>query len=394
MIKKLIIKLFRLLGYNVESNRKFLKNVFNTRFQKNVLISYVIGPFLSDAKRRGVGHTMGMECYTAAKIFQELGYNVDATQFSDKRNIKYEKYDCVYGFGYSLENAFYSDCAEKIKKIYYSTGASPFYSDKQTALKLNNFNLEKGLIIPKSARLVPGFSTLSIIMPDLNITLGNAFTANTYLEINPKLNVRTTPVFYYDCYDCDLSRKNFNEARKHFLWFGSGGLLHKGLDILIDIFSQRNDIFLHICGASKDETKFFDYYKPIIERSNNIIEHGFVDINSADFKNVMDKCAFVVHPSVSEGGAASVVTVMANGGLIPIISKSSGLDVEEFGYVFDVIDKNTVLEYINEALKLSNDVLYEKALKTKSTVRKNHTYEIYRQNLLKYIKEALGQEKI
>ena len=119
-----------------------------------------------------------------------------------------------------------------------------------------------------------------------------------------------------------------------------------------------------------------------------------MDINSADFKNVMDKCAFVVHPSVSEGGAASVVTVMANGGLIPIISKSSGLDVEEFGYVFDVIDKNTVLEYINEALKLSNDVLYEKALKTKSTVRKNHTYEIYRQNLLKYIKEALGQEKI
>jgi len=388
MIKSMIKKIFSLLGYSIEPSKKILKNVFNTNFKKNVLISYIQQPFLQGIKKT---HTNYLECYTAAEIFRDLGYNIDVIDYMSKREIVYDNYSIVYGFGYPLENVFYSICAKKIKKIYYSTEACPFYSNKVGGLKIMKFYQEKGEIIPTSARLRSHFWTLQIIMPDLNIALGNNFTANTYLEINHNMNIKMLPIFYYDCYEIDLSRKNFKEAKKHFIWFGSSGLLHKGLDILIDIFSARDDLFLHICGASKGEKQFFDYYQAIIERSHNIIDHGFVDIDSSDFKKLMDLCAFVLFPSVSESGCAGVVSVMANGGLIPIISKASGLDIEEFGYVFENIEESVILEYINEVLGLSEEQLYEKSLTVKSNVRDIYSYKNYRQNLQKILEEGISR---
>lgn len=389
MIKKIIKKFFNSLGYSIVPNKnKILKNVFNTNFKENVLISYIQQPFLRGIKK---SHTNYLECYTAAEIFRELGYNVDVIDFMSKRNIVYNNYSIVYGFGYPLENAFYSNCAEKLKKILYCTGTNRLYFNKVSGLKIMKFYQEKGKIIPEAARLEFDFWTLQFIMPDLNITLGNDFVANTSLEINPSMNVKMLPIFYYDCYDIDLSQKNFKEAKKHFIWFGSNGLVYKGLDILIDIFSARDDIFLHICGAPKGEKKFFDYYQAIIERSHNIIDHGFVDIDSADFKKLMDSCAFVLFASVSEGSAPGVVTTMANGGLIPIISKASGLDVEEFGYVFENIEANVILEYINEALGLSEEQLYKKSLTIKENVREIYSHKNYRQNLQKIIKEEISR---
>jgi len=382
MITKNIFKLF---GYSIskitQENAGFLKNVFNTNFSKNVLISYILTPFVSVIS---YSHTNVMECYTAAEVFQKIGFNVDVVDFMDGRNIDYNFYDVVYGFGYPFENAFYSDCAEKIKKIFYSTGACPFYSNKNTALKILDFYIEKDKIIPQSGRLLYQFWSMQSIMPDLNVCLGNQFVANTYLEINPYLNIKSLSIFFFDVYDIDLAKKNYKEAKKNFLWFGSSGLLHKGLDILIDIFSERNDVFLHICGASKTEKKFFNFYQAIIDKSDNIVEYGFVDINSDNYNKLMNLCGFVIYPSISEGGAAAVVNVMANGGLIPIISKSSGLDVEEYGYVFDDIEKDVILKKIDEALELTEEELYLKSLKTKSNVRDNYSYQNYK-NILKEI---------
>lgn len=392
-IKKGIKNIIKLSGYSISKQPKHsdvLENVFNSSCQKRVLISYVLEPFIHGIKK---SHTNYMECYTIAETFHELGFCVDVIDFMDKRNIDYNRYDIICGFGYPLEKAFYSGCAEKIKKILYSTGASPFYSNKNTALKILKFQKKTEKMIPQSGRLLCDFWTLQIVMPDLNICLGNQYVANTFLDINSNLNIQTLPIFYYDVYDIDLSKKS-KESKKHFLWFGSSGLLHKGLDILIDIFFERDDIFLHICGASKTEKIFFDYYQPIINKSNNIIEHGFVDIESDNFRDLMHECAFVVFPSVSEGGAAAIVNVMANGGLIPIVSISSGLDVEEDGYVFENIEKNEILNKINEALKLTEDELYSKMLKIKSNIRSDYSHQKYKvnlQNILSTYLEELSQ---
>jgi len=380
-----VVSGFRRFMYRI-TVPKIVKNVFNTKFTKRVLISYITTPFVRGISKR---HTNYMECFTAAENFHELGYRVDVIKYTRKAKIDYGNYDVVYGLGKALEGAFYSDCAEKIRKIYYSTGACSFYWNKRSALKVLKFQKETGKIIPQAARLHGDLLTLQSVMPDLNVCLGNQFMADTYLEINPDINIRTLNNFYYDSYDIDLSQKNFKEARKHFLWFGSGGTLHKGLDILIDIFSQRNDIFLHIGGASRKEKKFFDYYQPIIDKSDNIIDHGFVNVASGAFREIMNKCAFVVHPSVAEGQPGSVIAVMANGGLIPVVSSSSGLDVEKYGYVFEDIEKNVVCGKIDEVLKLTEEELYEKSLKAKKDMWENYSYPKYKANLLKILSDEL-----
>jgi len=390
MLKKTANKLLSYIGYQIQKikpiKKNILYNVFHSNYSRKILISYIQRPFILGVNKQ---HSNMLECYTAAEIFHKNGYQVDVAEYMSQDSIDYDQYEVVYGFGYPLERAFYSDCAEKIKKIYYSTGCCNFYQNKNTALKILKFQKEKHKIIPQSGRLVYHFWTLQFIMPDLNVCLGNQFVSNTYLEINPDLNIRTLLIFYWDVYDIDLSQKDFQEAKKHFLWFGSEGLLHKGLDILIDIFSKRDDIFLHICGASKSEKKFFEYYQPIIDKSNNIIEHGFLDISSDNFKEIMDLCAFCCFPSVSEGGAAASVNVMANGGLIPIASKSSGVDIEDFGFVFEDIDEKVIVEMINQALSLSDTELYEKSNFVKTSVRECYTYENYKKNLTDIILSEL-----
>jgi len=379
-LKYLFSKISFLTGYsiNITGYNKLLKNVFKTNFNKNVLISYILDPFLYGIK---YSHTNYMECYTAAETFKELSFNVDVVNFMNECTINYRNYDVIYGFGHPLENLFYSEYADNIIKIYYSTGACPFFWNKESALRILNFKNEKKKIIPQSGRLVENFWSLQLIMSDYNVCLGNQFMADTYLNINPNLNIRTLNNFFYDVYDIDLTKKDYNESRKHFLWFGSAGLIHKGLDILLDIFSERNDIILHICGASKNEHKFFKYYKQIINNSKNIIEHGFIDIGSDEFKKLMNNCAFVLLPSAAEGQPGSIVNVMANGGLIPIVSEASGLNVNEYGYILEGIKKEIIITVINKVLLLTESELYEKSLKTKSIVRKNYSYQKYKQNL-------------
>ena len=386
-LKYLFSKISFLTGYSINITRynKLLKNVFKTKFNKNVLISYILDPFLYGIK---YSHTNYMECYTAAESFKELGFNVDVVNFMNECTIDFRNYDVVYGFGHALENSFYSEYAENIIKIYYSTGACPFFWNKESTLRILNFKYNKKKIIPQSGRLVEYFWPLQLIMSDYNICLGNQFMANTYLNINPNLNIRTLNNFFYDVYDIDLSKKDYNESKNHFLWFGSAGLIHKGLDILIDIFSERNDIVLHICGASKNEIKFFKYYKQIIKVSKNIIDHGFINIESDDFKHLMNNCVFVLLPSAAEGQPGSILNVMANGGLIPIVSEASGLDVYDYGYILKSIEKENIINIINKILLLTERELYDKSLKTKSVVREEYSYQKYKENIKKYLSDA------
>jgi glycosyltransferase involved in cell wall biosynthesis len=128
-----------------------------------------------------------------------------------------------------------------------------------------------------------------------------------------------------------------------FLWFGSCGLIHKGLDLLLDFFSKRQDLRLHICDPIKEESVFEKiYYKKLYETSN-IITHGFVDIRSEKFIKILEDCSFLIFPSCSEGGGASVITAIGNGGLIPIINKettiSTGYKIWIEDFTVEAIEK-------------------------------------------------------
>jgi glycosyltransferase involved in cell wall biosynthesis len=369
-----------------------IRNVFNSKKQRGVLISYLTTPF---TKGLSYAHSNLLECYTAAELFDELGYRVDVVDWTSCRNIDYSRYDIIYGMGPVLEKSFSSHEQSRQLRIFYATGCNPIYSNIVTTLKVREFYRKNKILLLKSSRLLKDTQDAQIFLSDFVIVLGNDFVLRTYTKFDPECTNRYFKLnaFFFDCYDIDLNKKDFDNAKKNFLWFGSAGLLHKGLDVLLDIFAKHQGINLHICGASPTEEGFYRHYSSALAHSNNIFDHGFVRMQSEAFKMIMDKCGFVVFPSLSEGGAAALLNTMANGGLVPIITKASGLDLEEFGWVIEEQNPSLFDQAISEAAGMQNQIVAKKAKDIKSHVRETYTFENYKNNLRHMLQTIMDTNK-
>jgi hypothetical protein len=132
-------------------------------------------------------------------------------------------------------------------------------------------------------------------------------------------------------------------------------------------------------------------YKNELYNSSNIHTHGFIDINSEKFKEILECCSFAIFPSCSEGGAPSLITTVGNGALIPIITKdtsvSTGYEIPIKG--FSPID---LKEAIDISEKLSSEEIVRLQILNLEHVLENNNKEIYYCNLKSAIKEILSQQ--
>ena len=83
--------------------------------------------------------------------------------------------------------------------------------------------------------------------------------------------------------------------------------------LVLDYFSNRSDLTLHVCGPIENEKEFVEIYKKELYFSDHIKTHGFIDLGSKKFEDILASCSFVIFPSCSEGGCPSVITAIGNG---------------------------------------------------------------------------------
>ncbi|EKD55546.1 MAG: glycosyl transferase, group 1 family protein [uncultured bacterium] len=390
-IKKHISKnLFAFLKNNFNIIKSVFKKPINNFFKKNnyksVLLSYLRRPFIEGVKHY---HTNNQECFYAAMIFDELNYNVDIVEYDYTGNIDYSKYDVIYGFGWPLVNRFLNNTDKKIVSIYYATGMEDNYNNFMSLKRIKEFYNKKNRYILSSARLERNLFTEQLVLVDAIITLGNSLAAETYKSFFNK--VYNLPSFFYKTKDYReiLANKNFIDSRKKFLWFGSGGLIHKGLDILLEIFASRKDIDLHICGPVEKESEFVDLYCNELYKTNNIHCHGFIDINSSKFVEILSQCAFCIYPTCGEGGSPAVLTTVGNGGLIPVVTKEATVEIGNFGVLISDISLESVAKAIDNCVNLSESELAAQSLAAGEYVNNNNSSEIYYVNLKKIISDIL-----
>ena len=375
LITKTFKKHFGKLGYEIIklSKPEMVINYFQTNYSKNVLISYITHPFTCGSN---LSHTNIKECYQIAKTFHDFGYNVDVVDFSDTiTEIGYEKYDVIFGFGDPVNNNYYKERKEDLKTIYYGTGCHIEFQNPQSLIRVLEVKKRTGRFLPESGRIVEKAWSLQTTLVDGMIILGNEHTATTYKKNYKNGQVMTVPASFHKVYKIDLINKDFSKAKTNFLWFGSSGMIHKGLDICLEVFENRDEITLHVCGPILNEKRFMQHYYDSLYKSQNIINHGFIDIASEKFKDLMEMCAFVIFPSASEGSSPSVLTAMGNGGLIPLISKACGLNVEPFGFVFEKLEKQSIEINLNMALQLSDKELFTRSEQSLKYAYENHSFE-------------------
>lgn len=83
---------------------------------------------------------------------------------------------------------------------------------------------------------------------------------------------------------------------------------------------------------------------------------GFVPVTSNLFIKLMNLCSFVILPSCSEGMATGVLTCM-NHGLIPIVTRESGIDIQEWGIYLNDYHVSYIKEKVKYCTKLDLEIL-------------------------------------
>jgi glycosyltransferase involved in cell wall biosynthesis len=362
-IKKMLDSIYRRIDFGSVP----IFDYFENNFQKRVLISYVTKPFLEEDDFR---HSNNAEAIEIAKQFDDRGYAVDIIEYSvkyDKNYFENKKYDVVFG----LEPVFLAavNHLKPKKSIYYATGAHFEFQNSAEQERLVNLKKRKGLML-KPRRYV--FPHESSSLADAIISIGNDWTKGTYA--GKAKEVKCIPVSAYSFFSlAEVNmEKDWISARKNFLWFNSVGAVHKGLDLLLEIFSKNKDLHLYISGKVAFELDFIFLYKKELFFTENIHFMGWTSPRSKRFKKLATKCAFIVSPSCSEGMSGSLATCM-HLGMIPLSSEESGLDIGDCGVMFEDNNIETIEKVIIESSNKSKSWLDEKAEKSCENAKANNT---------------------
>ncbi|MDP2090204.1 MAG: glycosyltransferase [Candidatus Gracilibacteria bacterium] len=358
-------------------------NFYKTNYKKNVLISYIKYPFI---KGVNYSHTNNIEAISIGEVFNKLGYNVDIVNYDYEGKINYEKYNIIFGFGEPLEKSFYFNI-NNLKRIYYGTGMHLFIQNYNTIKRIGGLYNKKGILIVESSRLVFKSWNIQTQLSNAIITLGNNTIIDSYKQFYDK-SIYSIPVTYYNIENInyDISN-NIEEKKLNFIWFGSSGLIHKGLDLLLEIFKEKGDLNLHICGPIDNEKIFKDYFYSELYETKNIFNYGFVDIHSYKFKSIVNKCAFSIFPSCAEGEPSSIINLMSLG-IIPIVTKESGINLD-LAINIDSLNKYEIINSINKVNKLNNLEIINFSKKIKEETLKNNSIKKFKlklkENLIKII---------
>ncbi len=290
-------------------------NLDSGNIQRKVLISYLTIGYVTNTEKN-TGRTIILEIFKIVKVFSELGFSIDLINCNDVKSIeiiKDTKYDLIFGFG----EVFFmmTQLQPEALAVLYMTEQHPAVSYIEENKRIEYFyeRHKKHIPIMRSGQ----FYKIEHLEKKYNAIITLSETEPLKSIYNQSYTIFPTGIINSRFVYAD---KDHSIARKNFLWLGSSAVIHKGLDLLIDIFSRRDDIFLHICGTNPKVRKLLQIPDMI-----NIIDYGYIDIQSDTFLDIAKKCSYSILPSCAEGCATSITTSMLHG-LIPVVMKDTGFN--------------------------------------------------------------------
>lgn len=346
----------------------------------HVLLAYIVEPFLLEGEAvPSQAHTHHTESLLIAEAFLGLGYNVDVI---DYRNGAFQP-PKSYTFFVSART-FFVEIAARLNadciKIAHLDTAHFLFNNASAYRRLLELQQRRG-VTTQSLRVIE--HNFAVEHADYLTMLGNGFTESTYKYAGKPIFPLPvpTPNVYPARYE-----KDYRRYRKHFLWLGSGGVVHKGLDLVLEVFSELPDYHLTVCGPLDDpgEREFRQAFHRELYETANIKTIGWVDVSSQQFEDITSRCCGLVYPSCSEGQAGSVITCL-QASLIPVISYQSGVDVDDFGIILNRCSHEEIRAAVTGLSALPVDELEAMSRKAFDYARNRHSRENYLQEFRKVI---------
>ena len=237
----------------------------------NVLLSYVNDSFfLEPGQPVPNTHTHYWESLQMARTWLELGFCVDVINWLNKEFTPQKDYSFFIDVRVNLERLaplLDKDCI----KILHIDSAHWLFHNTAQYRRLLALQQRKGITLPP-AKIVQ--SNWAIEHADCATILGNGFTISTYSYANKpiyRVPISTSVLYPWP------EKKDFEACRKHFLWFGSGGLVHKGLDLVLDAFAEMPEYHLTVCGPVQREKHFEKAFYKKYDVDVDYVGHPLLD---------------------------------------------------------------------------------------------------------------------
>lgn len=348
-------------------------NVNHTHYGKRTLMLYIVNPFFD--KKLSESHQNHWQAIEMARIIGKQGFDVDVIDYKDSKiKLKY-MYDMVVGLIPRGIDVYSKNLKRDAIRISYLTSMNFEFGYNAEKQRIEGVRNRRGTELQMRRfagfeKYLPGkYIDKEIEQFDAVWYIGNAYNFHSY----DKFNMPTSYFIKNNGYSFSDVENSYLRNSKNFLFFASSGQVHKGLDLLLEIFSENDmrDYRLYVCSNYEKEEDFCKEYYRELFATNNIIPCGFVDIESVKFKSIIKKCAYTILPSCSEGCAGSVLTAMS-GGVIPIVSKECGFENDEVINLPDC-NKETICQYIRIYSQKDKRWIEENAKKSMEVVKTRYS---------------------
>lgn len=314
--------------------------------QKHALLSYLD---VGNIKLDNIGHANFYQAVQMAHALIKSDFCIDVCFCNDPlafEFIKNKKYDVVIGLGDVYKKACEHCSNEGTIKILFVTENFPLVVEKKFSERIEYFKSRHPKVSFKSSPVRSGYYDEEIFkMSNYAIAMTSSFNMEPMKAYVKKAYQINANVLQNAAYRFVKSERlsNIKASRNRFLWFGSLGLIHKGVDILLDAFKELPELSLEFYGLYASEKKLFNELKPM-----NANDCGCVNVQKEEFiEKVVSRHCFMLLTSCSEGMSTAVATCMLHG-IIPVVTKESGFEpcdciIELPDYKVETV-KNAVLK--------------------------------------------------
>jgi len=269
-------------------------------------------------------HVSAWQNFHIARIFLDLGFEVDVFHFEDHEYLPDGSFDVIVDVVSNLARLADS-LGPGTVKILYPMFAHWTVHNRNSYQRHRALAERRGIAIPPKRLLEPNDS---VARADQVFCKGGVFGRGTYAYSKTPV-IPVTQIHPHAINE--FLERDFDACARNFIWIGGSSAVHKGLDLVLEAFAELPDLNLTILGNVADEKPFVAAYRRELFELPNIRVAGWVDTMSDEFRHIASSAAAVVAPSATELSCGSVIAAMMNG-LIPIATETTDIDVSGIGF--------------------------------------------------------------
>lgn len=348
----------------------------------HVLVSYLKDSvLLEDSAQELNYHSNQWESREIARIFNRLGYEVDVIDYENYNFVPSKKYNVIFDIH---KNLHHLKLPENCIRMYHLTGSYAKYNNMQEKKRREYLLERKNNALSVERYGDEEIMDLSLEAADVITIVGNAHTISTFPE-EYRNKIKPVPVTSSKL-GFIKNDSEYLPKEKEFLWFAGYGAVHKGLDLLLDVFSNHPEWKLNIIGSVDQQNDFVDLYRKELYETDSIKYHGFLSPSSDEFINVIKKCFCYINPSCAESTSTASVTALSVG-FYPIISYDNGITLpDNCGIYLKDCTIEEIENSIEKVMKLGDKEIIEQIQLTQNYILNTFS----RENFTKLMTEIIS----